>query len=115
MTEQRETAGRYAFLHWSTEEQPEGAWTVRIADADGEVADLRATWAANASPPPLLTRYDALADLGYAVVTGGVEAWEWREHPDENGEGVFVGHTPVRPLRADELPAIQSASGSWPT
>lgn len=115
MTEQHEMAGRYAFLHWSTEQHPEGVWTLRIADADGEVAELVATWAADASLPPLLTRYDALAELGYAVVTGGVEAWEWRERTGDEGGTYFLGHTAIRPLLAEEVASVQSVSGSWPT
>ncbi|MBT2368842.1 hypothetical protein J7E88_26805 [Streptomyces sp. ISL-10] len=74
---------------------------MHLADRHGETSDIIAMWPSSATPPTLLACYDALASLGFAVVDGG----QWREHSTPDGEPLWVGHTPIRPLRADELPS----------
>ncbi|MEU2598444.1 DUF6303 family protein [Streptomyces hirsutus] len=55
--------------------------------------------------PSLMERYDALAVLGYAVVEGGAEAWEWREGTLEDGSAGLLGRALIRPLTPEEATA----------
>jgi hypothetical protein len=93
----------WAFLHWEDDRRPAPGWTLRVADEDGDVLALTASWSGTPEPPPLLTRYDALATLGFAVLEGGTEAWEWREYTGDEGTAYFLGRTEIRQLRADEV------------
>ncbi|MGW3646686.1 hypothetical protein [Streptomyces sp. NPDC000878] len=79
-----------------------GAWTLHLVTEDGEdMSEALMKWDPSPLPIPLLSRLDALALMGFAVVTGGVDAWKWNERADGDGS-YFVGMTPVRPLRDDE-------------
>mgnify|MGYP001550881538 CR=1 FL=1 len=78
-----------------------GSWTLHLADEDGVMSDALVKWDPSPLPIQLEARYDALALFGYAVVTGGVEAWEWHERDGEGGT-YFVGTTPIRPLSDEE-------------
>ncbi|MFI0134744.1 DUF6303 family protein [Streptomyces luteogriseus] len=93
----------WAFLHWTADRRPTAGWTLRVVDEEGEVSALRCSWDGPSQPPPLLTRYDALATLGFAVREGGTEAWEWREYTDDEGTTYFLGRTEIRQLRAEEV------------
>ncbi|MFD5105710.1 DUF6303 family protein [Streptomyces cinereoruber] len=74
-----------------------GTWTLHLVDENGVTSDALMQWEPSPVPIPLLSRYDALALFGFAVVEGGAEAWTWSEATE--GEGTyFVGVTPVRPL-----------------
>ncbi|WP_409473116.1 hypothetical protein [Streptomyces sp. HC307] len=42
------------------------------------------------------------------VVHGGPEAWTWTEGVDDEGNAMLAAYAEVRPLRADELPAIDA-------
>lgn len=80
------------------------AWTLHLVSEDGEqMTDELWRWPPSPLPISLAPRYDALALMGFAVVTGGVEAWTWNERVDEDGRSHLVAITPIRPLRADEL------------
>lgn len=102
LNEQPDYQGWQAHVAWSTALDPEGLWYMYITDKHGEQSDLVPTWRTSPTPPPLVERYDALAALGYAVVEGGGEAWEWRERTGEDGREYFVGTTGIRPMTARE-------------
>ncbi|MFD9519321.1 hypothetical protein [Streptomyces sp. NPDC059979] len=86
----------------STVDNPDGAWTLHLVDADGTWSDVLMAWPCTAAPLPLLSRYDALALTGFAPVAGGAGAWKWQEADGEAGGSYWVGTTPVRPLTAEE-------------
>ncbi|MFE9481464.1 hypothetical protein ACFYNM_23010 [Streptomyces spororaveus] len=86
----------------STTDNPDGAWTLHIVDEDGQMTEALMQWPVTAAPLPLLSRYDALALIGFAPIEGGVAAWAWREGCGENGGSYWVGSTAVRPLTAEE-------------
>ncbi|GAA1557100.1 DUF6303 family protein [Streptomyces globosus] len=81
------------------------AWTLHIVDEDGVMSEALFQWPCCSVPVPLLDRYDALAVIGFAPVTGGVEAWSWNECSREGAGSYFIATARVRPLRADELSA----------
>jgi hypothetical protein len=88
-----------------------GTWTLHLVDEHGTMSEALITWDPSPVPIPLLSRYDALAAIGFAVVNGGPEAWTWREIPEGEGS-YFVAVTPVRPLTdaerdASATPAVQ--------
>ncbi|MBT2450927.1 hypothetical protein J7F03_28405 [Streptomyces sp. ISL-43] len=86
----------------STTDNPNGAWTLHIVDTDGTMSDVLISWPVTAAPLPLLSRYDALALIGFASIQGGVEAWQWNERGGADGGSYWVGTTAVRPLTDDE-------------
>lgn len=105
MNIKRDGTPHYAAVVCSGTYGAPGAWTLHLVTEDGEMSEALMQWDPSPLPIPLEARYDALALMGFAVVTGGVEAWEWHEREGENGGGYFVGMTPVRPLRDDERAA----------
>lgn len=80
-------------------------WSLRIIRPEWTASPMVVSWPVTSGPPSLLERYDALAGLGFAVVEGGPQAWEWTEAMDDQGAPLLVGYTAVRPLRGDELAA----------
>lgn len=94
-----------AIVAFTSSYNPEGGWSLHIADQDGEMSDALVVWDPSPTFVSLLDRYDALASLGFAVVEGGGAAWEWKEHDDGQGGTHWAGTTGIRPLRADELPS----------
>lgn len=89
-----------------------GAWTLHLVDETGRMSAALMQWEPSPVPIPLLSRYDALAALGFTVVEGGARAWTWREAADDGEGSYFVGATPVRPLTDEEkaastTPAVQ--------
>ncbi|WP_327430928.1 DUF6303 family protein [Streptomyces sp. NBC_01236] len=103
MPERDVMVGMRAFVAWTTHFDPAGGWSLHIADRDGELSPCVVTWD-TVAPPSLLARYDALADLGFAVVEGGTEAWTWKEYTADEGTAYFMGETDIRPLLAEDLP-----------
>jgi hypothetical protein len=95
----------YASLTWSRDYDDDGCWSLHILDGQGETSPMLARWESSPTPPALLARYDALAVLGFAVVEGGVEAWEWHEISDDDDSSVchFMGLVEIRPLGVEEL------------
>ncbi|MGW1039645.1 DUF6303 family protein [Streptomyces sp. NPDC002547] len=93
-------SGVTAGFGWSPEE---GMWVLRLASPELQLEPVAWTWPAVAGPPSLMDRYDALAELGYAVVQGGPEAWRWTEHVDEEGRPYLMALTEVRPLTDREV------------
>ncbi|MEU8532079.1 DUF6303 family protein [Streptomyces parvulus] len=94
----------WAGFGWSGEHE---VWELVLADPEtGLTSGLE--WDDGAGPPSLMDRYDALAGLGYAVVQGGPEAWQWVEKLDEEGRLHLYATTEIRPLTAEEL-ALQGA------
>lgn len=91
-----------AALAWDSRN---GEWSLQIIRPEWTASPMVVSWPATSGPPSLLERYDALAGLGFAVVEGGPQAWEWTEAMDDQGAPLLVGYTAVRPLRGDELPA----------
>lgn len=85
---------------------PDRRWELYIV-TPGLERSAAVAWPDVVAPPTLLDRFDALARLGYAVVEGGPEAWEWTERLDEQGRMLLVATTEVRPLRLDELPVTE--------
>lgn len=65
---------------------------------------MLARWESSPTPPALLARYDALAVLGFAVIEGGTDAWQWREvSADDDGIDRLMALIEIRPLTAEEL------------
>ncbi|MFE5296411.1 DUF6303 family protein [Streptomyces sp. NPDC056632] len=97
-------SGYYAALKWSAEDG--GSWMLHIARPGlEELSPVVARWPGRVWPPPsLLDRYDALEQLGFAVVEGGAEAWHWRESIDPDGEFFLHAATEVRPLVREDVP-----------
>ncbi|MDX3400070.1 DUF6303 family protein [Streptomyces sp. ME01-18h] len=93
---------------WSGEDQ---RWHLRIVLPEIVESPVEVFWEGAAAPPTLMDRYDGLADLGYAVVQGGPEAWEWCERLDDAGRTHLIGVTEVRPL-TDEEAAVRLGVGA---
>ncbi|GHC26969.1 MULTISPECIES: DUF6303 family protein [Streptomyces rochei group] len=89
----------WAACAWSGED---GMWQLRIIRPEIEVSPMTIVWEDAVRPPTLADRYDGLADLGYAVVTGGPDAWKWTETLDDVGRTYLSGITEVRPLTVAE-------------
>lgn len=87
---------------------------MRIVTGSEEFSPVAVQWPRIWPPPSLLERYDGLAQLGFAVVTGGPEAWRWHEEATEQGEFVLGGIADIRPLLADDVDAIDRASAGPP-
>ncbi|MFG3231810.1 DUF6303 family protein [Streptomyces antibioticus] len=85
---------------WSSQER---AWVLYIISPGLELSELSVSWPEAVAPPSLLERYDTLAELGYAVVQGGPEAWEWSEVADDRGEVFLLAYAEVRPLTDREV------------
>ncbi|WP_405797231.1 DUF6303 family protein [Streptomyces sp. NBC_01506] len=93
-----------AAMRWCVDDgDTEPSWGLHILVDSAEVSLMTARWPDALCPPTLLDRYDALAVLGYAVVRGGPEAWEWLETLDAAGGMFLAAYAEVRPLRVDEL------------
>lgn len=90
-----------AMLGWSAEIPPAGLWRLRIVLPSGSYSKVYSEWD-QVGPPTLMQRYDALASLGYAVVEGGPDAWQWREGLSEEGALLVVATTPLRLLTDGE-------------
>ncbi|MFJ2259937.1 DUF6303 family protein [Streptomyces sp. NPDC087844] len=88
-----------AVLGWSAEE----GWIVKIVRPELELSPLAVTWPGATEPPGLGERYDALAMLGYAVVQGGPEAWDWHEGLGPAGQMFLAAYAEVRLIEAQEL------------
>ncbi|MEV0209434.1 DUF6303 family protein [Streptomyces sp. NPDC050788] len=91
-----------AGIGWAAEEN---AWVLHLVRPELELEPISVAWPEHSGPPSLLDRYDALAELGFAVVQGGPEAWEWVEKADEQGRPYVFGWTEVRPLTDREVAA----------
>ncbi|MFF5004114.1 hypothetical protein ACFY3G_14865 [Streptomyces phaeochromogenes] len=87
---------------------PDRGWHVQIVPPDYELSPIMVLMPEAVGPPSLAERYDALATLGYVVVRGGPEAWDWLEGVGPMGETFVMAYTEVRPLRLDELPAMEA-------
>ncbi|MFC8265398.1 DUF6303 family protein [Streptomyces cinereoruber] len=87
-----------AVVSWADPETGEGGWKLHLVTDEWEASPAVASWPEAVGPPSLLDRYDALAALGYTVVEGGPEAWQWRERMQEGGHSCLYAYTSVRPL-----------------
>ncbi|WP_411076651.1 DUF6303 family protein [Streptomyces sp. cmx-10-25] len=94
-----------AAVRWADPEGGDGGWTLHLVTGDWELSPARARWPEAVAPPSLMSRYDALAALGYAVTEGGPDAWQWQEKLDEDGRMFFFGYTAVRPLVLKDVEA----------
>ncbi|MFD8948534.1 hypothetical protein ACFV0B_06735 [Streptomyces xanthophaeus] len=100
----------YAAAVCSSTDNPAGAWSLHIVNDVGEMSEALTSWPVTGAPLPLLSRYDALALLGFAPVTGGAEAWTWQEGDGVDGGSYWVGMTPIRPLSQEERARAVSSS-----
>jgi len=98
---------KYAIVAWGTRPPaPEqGQWFLCLELEDGELMPVSIGWELPRMPS-LMERYDALAYLGYAVVEGGAEAWEWTEGTCGDGSPVLGGRALIRPLTPEEAGAV---------
>ncbi|MFI6895276.1 hypothetical protein ACIBM4_14280 [Streptomyces sp. NPDC050256] len=87
---------------------------MRIVTGLDQFSPMAVQWTRAWPPPSLLERYDGLAQLGFAVVAGGPEAWRWREETTEQGEFMLAGLADIRPLLADDVDALDRAAAGPP-
>lgn len=85
----------------------DGRWCLYLLDAEGEPSPLMVNWDGIDNMPGLDARSEALTALGYAAVSGGEDAWEWRYlTSEETGDTYRVATARVRPLAAADLAAL---------
>ncbi|MFB7936050.1 DUF6303 family protein [Streptomyces sp. NPDC056049] len=94
-----------AAVRWADPEGGDGGWTLHLVTGDWELSPTRCRWPEAAGPPDLMSRYDALASLGYAVAEGGPGAWRWQETLDEDGRTFLFAYASVRPLTPADVTA----------